>query len=208
MTPVGLPLTLGRATWSRAHECDLEIDELSENTMANESTFNLKVTALLFKAIWAVDKAGDYKKALKLYQEIIATGHLLADAYCGVGVCQKMLGNPEAAIAAAQEALKIKNDHYKPLQLLASIYNSRGNEKKTYEYVSRALASRPKTMTEISPRLTDVARKALSGMPDYQVEDTVEFDYLDATWIAWAEKLKMEYEASHPYQTQAQNDIA
>jgi len=199
---------LGRATWSSAYECDLEIDELSENTMDNESTFNLKVTALLFKAIWAVDKAGDYKKALKLYQEIIASGHLLADAYCGVGVCKKMLGNPEAAIAAAQEALKINNDHYKTLQLLASIYNSQGNEKETYEYVSRALSNKPKTMTGISPRLTDVARKALSGMPDYQVEDTVEFDYLDATWIAWTEEFKMEYEASHPYQTQEQKDIS
>jgi len=119
-----------------------------------------------------------------------------------------MLGNPEAAIDAAQEALKIKIDHYKTLQLLASIYNSQGSEKETYEYVSRALANKPKTMAEISPRLTDVARKALSGMPDYQVEDTLEFDYLDATWIAWAEEFKMEYEASHPYQTQAQNDIA
>lgn len=198
----------GEMAGSRACECYLDIDKLSENTMDYESTFNLKVTALFFKAIWAVDKAGDYKKALKLYQEIIATGHLLADAFCGVGVCQKMLGNPEAAIAAAQEALSINKDHYKTLQLLASIYNSQGNEKETYEYVSRALAHKPKTMTEISPRLTDFARKALSGMPDYQVEDTVEFDCLDAPWIAWAEKFKMKYEASHTYQTQTHNDIA
>ena len=173
--------------------------------MDNENTFNLKAITLLCKAILAVDKAGDYKKALKLYEEIIATGHLLADAYCGVGVCQKMLGNPETAIAAAQEALQRKDVHYKTLQLLASIYDSQGNEKETYEYVSRALANKPKTMTEISPRLTDFARKALSGMPDDYVEDAVEFDYLDATWIAWAEEFKSEYEATH--QVQDQNDI-
>jgi len=184
------------------------ISELCENKMDNENTFNLNATTLLFKAIWAVDKAGDYKKALKLYEEIIDTGHLLADAYCGVGVCQKMLGNQEAAIIAAQEALLRKDDHYKTLQLLASIYNAQGNEKETYEYVSRALANKPKTMTEISPRLTDFARKALSGQPDYQIEDTVEFDYLDATWIAWAEKFKKEYETNHPCRTQEQNDNA
>jgi tetratricopeptide (TPR) repeat protein len=176
--------------------------------MDNENTFNLKATTLLFKAIWAVDKAGDYNKALKMYEKIIATGHLLADAYCGVGVCQKMLGNQEAAIIAAQEALLRKDDHYKTLQLLASIYNAQGNERETYEYVSRALANKPKTMTEMSPRLTDFARKALSGQPDYQVEDTVEFDYLDATWIAWAEEFKTKYEANHLCQTQEQNGNA
>lgn len=174
--------------------------------MDNENIVSLKATTLFFKAIWAVDKSGDYKKALKLYEEIIATGHLLADAYCGVGVCQKMLGNQDAAIIAAQEALKIKKDHYKTLQLLASIYNSQGNEKKTYEYVTRALANKPKTMTEISPQLTELTRKALSEMPDDYVEDAVEFDYLDATWIAWAEEFKSDYEANH--QMQVQNDIA
>lgn len=176
--------------------------------MESEKAGNIKATTLLFKAIWAIDKKGDYKKALKLYEELLASGHLVVDAYCGIGVCQKMLGNQEAAITAAQEALQIKDDHYRSLQLLASIYNSQGKEVLTYEYVSRALATKPKTMTEISPRLTDFVRKALHGMPDDYVEDTVEFDYLDATWVAWAEEFKKEYEAKHPPKMQEQNNIA
>jgi len=176
--------------------------------MDNEKTGNMKTNFLLLRAMWAVDENGDYKKALELYQKIVASGHRLLEAYCGIGVCQKMLGNQKAAIAAAKEALQIKQDHYKTLQLLASLYHAQGNEDLTYEYVSRALKCKPKTMTEIYPRLTDFARKALSGQPDYQVEDTVEFDYLDATWIAWAAEFKAEYEAKHPSQMQEKEDIA
>lgn len=182
--------------------------ELCEKKMDKEKAGNIRATALLFRAIWAIDKKGDYKKGLKIYEKIIASGHFLVDAYCGIGVCQKMLGDQEAAIAAAQEALQIKDDHYKTLQLLASIYNSQGNDELTYEYVSRALACKPKTMTEISPRLAGLVRKALRGMPDDYIEDTVEFDYLDTTWISWAEEFKKEYETKHPRQMQEQNDIA
>ncbi len=176
--------------------------------MDNEKTGNMKTTFLLLKAKWAIDEHGDYKKALELYQEVVTSGPLLLEAYCGIGVCQKMLGNQEAAIAAAKEALQINQNHYKTLQLLASLYHSQGNEELTYEYVTRALKCKPKTMTEIYPRLTDFARRALRGQPDFQVEDTVEFDYLDATWIAWAEEFKTEYEANHPCQSQEQNGNA
>lgn len=178
--------------------------------MKDEKAGNIWTNFLLLRAMWAVDEKGDYQKALKIYQKVIALGHHSVDAFCGIGVCQKMLGNQEAAIAAGQEALQINPDHYKTLQLLASIYNSQGQNELTYEYVTRALASKPKTMAEISPRFTEFGRKALRStnkyLPDDSIEDTVEFDYLDATWIAWAEEFKSDYEANR--QMQDQNDIA
>lgn len=129
--------------------------------MKDEKAGNIWTNFLLLRARWAVDEKGDYQKGLRLYQKVIDSGHQSVDAFCGIGVCQKMLGNQEAAIAAGQEALQLKVDHYKTLQLLASIYNSQGKSDLTYEYVSRALASKPKTMTEISPRFTEFGRKAL-----------------------------------------------
>lgn len=141
--------------------------------MDNEKTGNMKTNFLLLRAMWAVDEHGDYKKALELYQKIVASGQLLLEGYCGIGVCQKMLGSQEAAIAAAKEALQINPDHYKTLQLLASLYHSQENEELTYQYVSRALKCKPKTMTEIYPRLTDFARKALSDQPDYQAWSSI-----------------------------------
>ncbi len=180
--------------------------------MKNEKPVSMKINFLLFRAKWIVDEKGDYKKALAMYQKIVDSGNHLADAYCGIGVCQKMLGNQESAIVAAKEALQINHTHYKTLQLLASIYHPRGNEELTYEYVSRALACKPKTMTEIYPQITDFSRKALRStsnfVSDDYIEDTVEFDYLDATWVAWAQEFKTEYEANHPCKTQEQNGNA
>lgn len=175
------------------------IDRLKN--MNNEKIDYMKTAKLLFKATRAIMSEGDYRKALELYQEIIASGNIVPDAYCGIAVCQKTLGNQEAAVAAAQDALRLKHDHFPTLQLLAAIYSNQGNDDLTYEYVSRALSCVPKSVAEMSPRFANFARKIakffLKVDPEIYVQKNLGLDEEDRIWIGWAREFKMEYEAKH-----------
>jgi len=168
--------------------------------MDNEKIDNMKTAKLLFKAMREISSKGDYQKALEAYQKIIASGHRLVDAYWGIGVCQHMLGNQEAAVIAAKEALQIKQDHFNSLALLATIYHSHGNDKLTYEFVSLALSCIPKSFAETSPKIANFIRKTASYIyssePVVYVEEMLGLDEVNRVWIAWAKEYKSEYEAS------------
>lgn len=169
--------------------------------MDNEKVDYVKTAKLLFKAEWAIWNKGDYRKALELYEEIIASGNLVPDAYCGIAVCQKAFGNQEAAVAAAQEALRLKRDHFRALQLLAAIYSNQGNDDLTYKYVSQALSCVPKSVAEMSPRFANFARKIAKIFykvdPEIYVQKNLGLEEEDYIWIGWAREFKMEYEAKH-----------
>lgn len=131
---------------------------------------NFRVLCLQVRAFRAHYSKGDYEKGLKLYKQIIDSGHPNINAYWGMGVCQRMLGDNASAEAAAKEALKIKPDHFQTLQLLTTIYSEQGKDELTYEYVSKALLNVPRWP---------------AGDED------------DHPWISWATDFKKEYELQH-----------
>ncbi|TAN39054.1 MAG: hypothetical protein EPN25_12515 [Nitrospirae bacterium] len=167
--------------------------------MKKEDKDTLHVARLLFKAGRAQYCNGDYQKALESYRQIIKEGHRYADAFCGIGVCQRMLGNNEAAEAAAKEALEINSNHFGSLQLLAIIYTSQNNDALTYEYVSKALLNAPQSVAEMSPRLANFAKKiaryTYSGNPEDYVEEMLGLEEEDRIWLSWAREFKEEYES-------------
>ncbi len=143
--------------------------------MKNDFKDTIRTFCLHIKAFRAHHSKGDYLKGLKLYQQIIASGHPNINAYWGLGFCNWTLGNNEAAIAAAKKALEIKSDYFRALQLLTKIYSEQKQDDLTYEYVARAL----------------------SNIPHWPADDED-----DLPWIAWATDFKKEYEARNPEKTQ------
>jgi tetratricopeptide (TPR) repeat protein len=143
--------------------------------MKNDFMDNLRTMCLLIRAFRAHYSKGDYQKGLKLYQQIIDSGHRNISAYWGMSVCYWTLGDNEAAITAAKKALEIKSDYFKALQLLAKIYSEQEQDDLTYEYVSRAL----------------------SNIPRWPADDED-----DLPWISWATDFKKEYESKYPDKAQ------
>jgi tetratricopeptide (TPR) repeat protein len=136
---------------------------------------NLRTLSLQVRAFRAHYSKGDYEKGLKLYKQIIDSGHPNINAYWGMGVCHRMLGDNEAAITAAKKALEIKSDFFKALQLLCTIYSEQDKDEITYEYVSRAL----------------------SNIPRWPADDED-----DNPWISWATEFKKAYESRNPDKAQ------
>jgi tetratricopeptide (TPR) repeat protein len=143
--------------------------------MKNEFMDNLRTLCLQVRAFRAHYSKGDYEKGLKLYKQIIDSGHPNINAYWGMGVCHRMLGDNEAAITAAKKALEIKSDYFKALQLLCTIYSEQDKDEITYEYVSRAL----------------------SNIPRWPADDED-----DNFWISWATEFKKKYESLNPDKAQ------
>lgn len=143
--------------------------------MKNEIMDNLRTLCLQVRAFRAHYSKGDYAKGLKLYQQLIDSGHNNINVYWGMGVCYRMLGDNEAAITAAKKALEIKSDYFKALQLLSTIYSEQNKDEITYGYVSRAL----------------------SNIPRWPADDED-----DSPWISWASDFKKEYESKYPDKAQ------
>lgn len=167
--------------------------------MKKEDKDAMHTMCLLFKALRAQSCKGDYQKALESYQEIIKSGQDCVDAFWGVGFCQYMLGNQDAAETAAKKAIEINPNHFRSLQLMASIYAAQEKEELSYEYVIRALSNIPRTVAENSPRLANFTRKVArfiySGNPDDYVEEMLGLEEEDRIWISWAQEFKKEYES-------------
>ena len=161
----------------------------------------MHIICALFKAARSQYCKGDYQKALDTYQELIDSGHRYIDAFCGKAICYRMLGDDEAAEAAAKEALGINPDHFRALQLLATIYTSQDKDDLTYEYVSRALSNVPRSTAEMSPRMANFARKmaryTYSGDPEDHVQEMLGLEEEDRIWLSWAQEFKKEYETKN-----------
>ena len=143
--------------------------------MKNGVMDNLRTLCLQVRAFRAHYTKGDYEKGLKLYKQIIDSGHPNINAYWGMGVCHRMLGDNESAEVAAKEALKIKPDYFKALQLLATISSEQDKDEITYKYVSMAL----------------------SNIPRWPADDED-----DNPWISWATDFKLKYESRNPDKVQ------
>jgi tetratricopeptide (TPR) repeat protein len=167
--------------------------------MKNEFKDMIRTFCLHFKAYRAYYSKGDYEKGLKLYQQLIDSDQRDISAHWGMGVCCRMLGDNVSAEAAAKKVLKIKQNDFRALQLLASIYSERNKDEITYEYVSRALSNIPPSGVEISPRMANFAKKIAryiySGKPEDYVEENLGLDVEDRVWISWASDFKKKYES-------------
>lgn len=167
---------------------------------------NIRTLCLQFRAFRAHYSKGDYKKGLKLYQQIIDSGHRNISAYWGMAVCYHLLGDNEAAEAAAKEALEISPNYFQALQLLASIYAEQDKDDITYKYISQALSNIPRSTAEMSPRLANFAKKigryTSSAKPEDYVEEHLALEEEDRIWISWASDFKKDYEVRNPDKAQ------
>lgn len=87
---------------------------------------------------------GDYYGAIHFLEELVASGRAFADAHHLLGLCYYMVGQPERALAAVDEALKLNPRYLEALMHRGVVLSSLGRTEEAQEaFVAAGSAGAP-----------------------------------------------------------------
>ena len=154
-----------------------------------------------FRASWAAFKKNDYRRAINLYESIIAeTGDGRTNTLSCLALCYNKLNDVENAIRCGERVLNLDENHVHALQVLAEVYAKKQEYEKAYEYIQRALSNQPGTCMPNPPgclfalgSLSLSKRKAEIKIAKLE---SMWYEPLDIEWREWANDFKATYEAN------------
>ncbi len=97
---------------------------------------------------WRMHRDGDHAGAISMFEEIASSNPDIVDAYYGLGLAQKAVGDYQAATDAFQQALSITEDALKAVQMASSAEGHQGgndlesNDDDRYMMLTRMLKQR------------------------------------------------------------------
>lgn len=152
---------------------------------------------LYLRAIRLIHR-GDYGRAIDVCKELIDSGDTSAEPFYWISYSYKSMDDLDNAINYAGKALWRNPNHFHSLLLLSSIYESRKDYEKTYQYVKRALANPPPPLPPPSKWFNRFMRTflAITGRRSMESElsDMYQMEPEDREWLDWATKFKEWYE--------------
>lgn len=141
----------------------------------------------------------EYKKAVLIYEKLIAEGNQHPNTLSGLALCYLHLGEFEKSENLCQQALEVDQAHYFALQVLSQIYEKNNEKAKAYNCIQKALSNRPK-LPEIPKAITNISKCILKifGLSHAQNEiQEIWNEPEDLEWLEWAEEFKRRFEGSN-----------
>jgi tetratricopeptide (TPR) repeat protein len=158
------------------------------------------VPFLYLRAMRLINK-GDYHRGIDVCKEILDAGENSAEPFYWISYSYKSLDDIDNAVIYAEKALWRDPNHFHALLLLSSIYESKNDYEKAYEYVCRALAN-PPAPPQPPPKWFDRLMKMFLVIAGRRsMENELKENYImereDREWLNWAKEFKEWYEKGH-----------
>ncbi|HWR57730.1 MAG TPA: hypothetical protein VN328_02475 [Thermodesulfovibrionales bacterium] len=162
---------------------------------------NKYVPFLYYRAIRLINR-GDYNRAIDICKELVDAGETSAEPFYWISYSYKSMDDLDNAISYSEKALWRNPNHFHTLLLLSSIYESKKDYERTYDYVKKALANPPPPPPRppkwfnrlMKIYLTIIRRRSMES----ELIDMCQMEPEDREWLDWAKKFKEWYESEIP----------